>query len=113
MLETFLKVLIVVNFLTTFVVLIHVAKRQHDCCVSKDAVIAKQEQRIQRLFSENVALETNSIQNMNFGNDFIPHAVHGQELPVRVNLTTLQKEQSESLPDWSLEIDRHDPTLAR
>ena len=45
MLETFLKVLIVVNFLTTFAILIHVAKRQHDCCVNKDAVIAEQEQK--------------------------------------------------------------------
>ena len=51
MLETFLKVLIVVNFLTTFAILIHVAKRQHDCCINKDAVIAKQDQKIKALFS--------------------------------------------------------------
>ncbi len=57
MLETFLKVLIVVNFLTTIFVLAYVAKRQRDYCINKDVVIAKQEQRIQCLFAENVALE--------------------------------------------------------
>ena len=57
MLETFLKVLIVVNFLTTFAICVYVAKRQHDCCIAQDEVIADQEQRIQCLFAENVALE--------------------------------------------------------
>lgn len=105
MLETILKVLIVVNFLTTFAILIHVAKRQHDCCINKDAVISDQEQRIQRLFAENVALEKKAIQNTNFGDDFIAQPVHGEQKPVRINLTTLDKEQSESLPDWSLEFE--------
>ena len=105
MLETFLKVLIVVNFLTTFAILIHVAKRQHDCCVNKDAVIAKQEKQIKALFAENVEAEKKALIAANFGNDFILQPVHGQELPVRVNLTTLGKEKSESLPDWSLEFE--------
>ena len=52
MLETFLKVLIVVNFLTTIAVLVYVSKRQHDCCIAQDEVIADQEQRIQCLFAE-------------------------------------------------------------
>ena len=105
MLETFLKVLIVVNFLTTIAILIHVAKRQHDCCINKDAVIADQEQRIKRLFAENVALETKAIQNTNFGNDFIVQPVHGEQKPVRVNLTTLEKEKTDSVADWSLEFE--------
>lgn len=105
MLETFLKVLIVVNFLTTFAILIHVAKRQHDCCINKDAVISNQEQRIQRLFAENVALETKAIQNTNFGNDFIAQPVHGEQKPIRVNLTTLDKEKTDSVADWSLGFD--------
>lgn len=105
MLDTFLKVLIVVNFLTTFAICVYVAKRQHDCCIAQDEVIADQEQRIQRLFAENVALETKAIQNTNFGNDFIVQPVHGEQKPVRINLTTLDKEKSESLPDWSLEFE--------
>lgn len=113
MLETFLKVLIVVNFLTTLLIFAYVAKRQHDYCINKDAVIAKQENKIKALFAENVEAENKVLIASRFGDDFIIQPVHGQELPVRINLTTLQKEQSESLPDWSLEIDRHDPTLAR
>lgn len=105
MLETFLKVLIVVNFLTTFAILIHVAKRQHDCCINKDAVIAKQEQKIKALFAENIEAENKARMAANFGDDFIAQPVHGEQKPVRVNLTTLQKEQSESLPDWSLEFE--------
>ena len=105
MLETFLKVLIVVNFLTTIAILIHVAKRQHDCCVNKDAVIAEQEQKIKALFAENVEAEKKALIAANFGDDFIAQPVHGEQKPVRVNLTTLQKDQSESLPDWSLEFE--------
>jgi hypothetical protein len=112
MLETFLKALIVVNFLTTFAILVYVAKRQHDCCINKDEVIASQEVRIQRLFSENVALETNAIKHTNFGNDFIKQPVHGEQKPVRVNLTTLEQEKSEGLPDWSLEFEcQTDPSF--
>ncbi len=113
MLETFLKVLIVVNFLTTLLIFAYVAKRQHDYCINKDAVIAKQEKQIKALFAENVEAEKKALIAANFGYDFIAQPVHGEQKPIRVNLTTLQKEQSESLPDWSLEIDRHDPTLAR
>ena len=105
MLETFLKVLIVVNFLTTFAILIHVAKRQHDCCVNKDAVIAEQEQKIKALFAENIEAENKARIAANFLDDFIAQPVHGEQKPVRVNLTTLQKDQSESLPDWSLEFE--------
>ena len=105
MLETFLKVLIVVNFLTTIAILIHVAKRQHDCCVNKDAVIAEQEQKIKALFAENIEAENKARIAANFGDDFIAQPVHGEQKPVRVNLTTLQKDQSESLPDWSLEFE--------
>lgn len=105
MLEAFLKALIVVNFLTTLLIFAYVAKRQHDFCIAQDEVIADQEQRIQRLFAENVALETKAIQNTNFGNDFIVQPVHGQELPVRINLTTLDKEKTDSVADWSLEFE--------
>ena len=105
MLETFLKVLIVVNFLTTFAILIHIAKRQHDCCVNKDAVIAKQEQKIKALFAENIEAENKARIAANFWDDFIPQPVNGEQKPVRVNLTTLEKEKSESLPDWSLEFE--------
>jgi hypothetical protein len=112
MLETFLKVLIVVNFLTTFAILIHVAKRQHDCCINKDAVIAKQEQRIQRLFAENIEAENKARIAANFGNDFIVQPVHGEHKPVRINLTTLDKEKSEEIPDWSLEFEcKTDPSM--
>lgn len=105
MLETILKVLIVVNFLTTFAILIHIAKRQHDCCVNKDAVIAKQEQKIKALFAENIEAENKARIAANFGDDFIAQPAHGEQKPVRVNLTTLEKEKSESLPDWSLEFE--------
>ena len=113
MLETFLKVLIVVNFLTTIAILIHVAKRQHDCCINKDAVIAKQEKQIKALFAENVEAENKALIAANFGNDFIAQPEHGEHKPVRINLTTHDKEKSEALPDWSLEIDRHDTTMVR
>ena len=46
MLETFLKVLIVVNFLTTFFVLVYVSKRFDAEVKANRAVIAKQEQKI-------------------------------------------------------------------
>lgn len=105
MLETILKVLIVVNFLTTFAILIHVAKRQHDCCVNKDAVIAKQEQKIKALFAENIEAENKARIAANFGDDFIAQPVHGEQKPIRVNLTTLDKEKSEALPDWTLEFE--------
>ena len=55
--ELFLKVLIVVNFLTTLLVLVYVSKRFDAEVKANRAVIAKQEQRIQCLFAENVALE--------------------------------------------------------
>ncbi len=113
MLETILKVLIVANFLATLAFMVYATKKVNEYRNSTNQVIANQEQRIQRLFSENAALETKAIQNTNFGNDFIVQPVHGEQKPVRINLTTLDKEKSESLPDWSLEIDRHDPTLAR
>ena len=105
MLETFLKVLIVVNFLTTIAILIHVAKRQHDCCVNKDAVIAEQEQKIKALFAENIEAENKARIAANFWDDFIAQPVNGQELPVRINLTTLDKEKSNSVADWSLEFE--------
>ena len=46
MLETFLKVLIVVNFLTTILVLVYVSKRFDSEVKANRAVIAKQEQKI-------------------------------------------------------------------
>ena len=105
MLETFLKVLIVVNFLTTLLIFAYVAKRQHDCCIAQDEVIADQEQRIQRLFAENVEAEKKALIAANFGYDFIAQPVHGEQKPVRVNLTTLEKEKTDSVADWSLEFD--------
>lgn len=105
MLETFLKVLIVVNFLTTFAILIHVAKRQHDCCINKDAVIAKQEQKIKALFAENIEAENKARMAANFGYEFIAQPVHGEIKPVRINLTTLDKEKTDSVADWSLEFE--------
>lgn len=105
MLETILKVLIVANFLATLAFMVYAAKKINEYRDNTNKVIADQEQRIQRLFSENVALETTAIQNTDFGNDFIKQSVHGEELPVRVSLTTLEKEKSESLPDWSLEFE--------
>ena len=105
MLETFLKVLIVVNLLTTIAILIHVAKRQHDCCINKDAVIAKQDQKIKALFAENIEAENKARIASNFGDDFIAQPVHGEQKPIRVNLTTLDKEKSNSVADWSLEFE--------
>lgn len=105
MLELFLKILIVVNFLTTLLVLVYVSKRFDSEVKANRAVIAKQEQKIKALFAENVEAEKKALIAANFGNDFIVQPVHGQELPLRINLTTLQKEKSESLPDWSLEFE--------
>ena len=105
MLETILKVLIVANFLATLAFMVYAAKKINEYRHNTNKVIADQEQRIGRLFGENVALETKAIQNTDFGNDFIKQSVHGEELPVRVSLTTLEKEKSESLPDWSLEFE--------
>ena len=98
MLEAFLKALIVVNFLTTILVLIYVSKRFDEEVKTNRAVIDKQEQKIKALFAENVEAEKKALIAANFGDDFIAQ-------PVSVNLTTLQKEQSESLPDWSLEFE--------
>ncbi len=105
MLETFLKALIVVNFLTTLLVLVYVSKRFDSEVKANRAVIAKQEQKIKALFAENVEAEKKALIAANFGNDFIVQPVHGEQKPVRVNLTTLDKEKSESLPDWSLEFE--------
>ena len=105
MLEAFLKALIVVNFLTTILVLAYVSKRFDEEVKTNRAVIDKQEQKIKALFAENVEAEKKALIAANFGNDFILQPVHGQELPVRINLTTLEKEKSESLPDWSLEFE--------
>ena len=99
MLETFLKVLIVVNFLTTIFVLAYVAKRQHDYCINKDVVIAKQEQKIKALFAENIEAENKARVAANFDYDFIAQPVHGEQKPVRVNLSTLDKEKSNSVAD--------------
>jgi hypothetical protein len=99
MLETFLKVLIVVNFLTTIFVLAYVAKRQRDYCINKDVVIAKQEQKIKALFAENIEAENKARVAANFGDDFIAQPVHGEQKPVRINLTTLDKEKSNSVAD--------------
>ena len=112
MLETFLKVLIVVNFLTTLLVLVYVSKRFDSEVKANRAVIAKQEQKIKALFAENVEAEKKALIATNFGDDFIAQPVHGEHKPVRINLTTLQKEQSESLPDWSLEFEcQTDPSM--
>ena len=105
MLETFLKVLIVVNFLTTILVLVYVSKRFDSEIKANRAVIAKQEQKIKALFAENIEAENKARIAANLGYDFIAQPVHGEQKPIRVNLTTLQKEQSESLPDWSLEFE--------
>ena len=95
MLETFLKVLIVVNFLTTILVLVYVSKRFDLEVKANRAVIAKQEQKIKALFAENIEAENKARIAANFGDDFIAQPVNGQELPVRINLTTLDKEKSE------------------
>ena len=105
MLETFLKVLIVVNFLTTILVLVYVSKRFDSEVKANRAVIAKQEQKIKALFAENIEAENKARIAANFGDDFIAQPVNSQELPVRINLTTLDKEKSESLPDLSLEFE--------
>ena len=99
MLETFLKVLIVVNFLTTIFVLAYVAKRQHDYCINKDVVIAKQEQKIKALFAENIEAENKARVAANFGDDFIAQPAHGEQKPVRINLTALDNEKSNSVAD--------------
>ena len=105
MLETFLKVLIVVNFLTTILVLVYVSKRFDSEIKANHAVIAKQEKKIQLLFAENVEAEKKALIAANFGDDFIAQPVHGEQKPIRVNLSTLDKEKSEALPDWSLEFE--------
>lgn len=105
MLETILKVLIVVNFLTTILVLVYVSKRFDSEIKANRAVIAKQEQKIKALFAENVEAEKKALIAANFWDDFIAQPVHGEQKPVRVNLTTLDKEKSEALPDWSLEFE--------
>lgn len=105
MLETFLKALIVVNFLTTILVLVYVSKRFDAEVKTNRAVIDKQEQKIKALFAENVEAEKKALIAANFGNDFILQPVHGEQKPVRINLSTLEKEKSESLPDWSLEFE--------
>ena len=97
--ELFLKVLIVVNFLTTIFVLAYVAKRQHDYCINKDVVIAKQEQKIKALFAENIEAENKARVAANFGDDFIAQPVHGEHKTVRINLTALDKEKSNSVAD--------------
>lgn len=111
MLETFLKVLIVVNFLTTIAVLVYVSKRFDAETQANKETIAKQEVKIKLLFAENVEAENKALIASRFGDDFIVQPVHGQELPVRINLTTLDKEKSEALPDWSLEFEcKTDPS---
>ena len=98
MLETFLKVLIVVNFLTTILVIVYVSKRFDSEVKTNRAVIAKQEKKIKALFAENVEAENKALIAANFGDDFIVQPVHGQELPVRINLTALDKEKSNTDP---------------
>lgn len=105
MLENFLKVLIVVNFLTTILVLVYVSKRFDSEVKANRAVIAKQEKQINALFAENVEAEKKALIAASFGYEFIAQPVHGEIKPVRINLTTLDKEKSEALPDWSLEFD--------
>lgn len=111
--ELFLKVLIVVNFLTTIAVLVHVSKRFDAETVANKETIAKQEVKIKLLFAENVEAENRALIASRFGDDFIAQPVHGEKKPVRINLTTLDKEKSEAMPEWSLEIDRHDTTMVR
>lgn len=105
MLEAFLKALIVVNFLTTILVLVYVSKRFDAEVKASCAVIAKQEQKIKALFAENLEAENKALIASRFGDDFIAQPVHGEQKPVRVNLTTLDKEKSEEIPDWSLEFE--------
>ena len=111
MLETFLKVLIVVNFLTTIAVLVYVSKRFDAETVANKETIAKQEQKIKALFAENIEAENKALIASRFGDDFIAQPVHGEQKPVRVNLTTLDEEKSNSVADWSLEFERQtDPS---
>lgn len=113
MLETILKVVIVANLLATLLVLVYVSKRFDAEVKANRAVIAKQEKQIKALFAENVEAEKKALIATNFGYEFIAQPVHGQELPVRINLTTLEKEKSESLPDWSLGFETQtDPSIA-
>ena len=79
MLETFLKVLIVVNFLTTILVLVYVSKRFDLEVKANRAVIAKQEQKIKDLFAENIEAENKARIAENFGDDFIAQPVHGEQ----------------------------------
>ena len=111
--ELFLKVLIVVNFLTTIAVLVYVSKRFDAETVANQATIAKQEKQIKLLFAENIEAENKALIASRFGDDFIAQPVHDEQKPVRINLTTLDKEKSEAMPEWSLEIDRHDTTMVR
>jgi len=112
MLETILKVLIVANFLSSLAFMVYAAKKINEYRDDTNKVIANQEQRIQRLFGENVALETKTIQATDFGNDFIMQPVHGEQKPVRINLTTLEKENSDSVADWSLGFEtQKDPSM--
>lgn len=111
MLETILKVVIVANFLSALAFMVYAAKKINEYRHNTNKVIADQEQRIQRLFSENVALETKVIQNTDFGNDFIKQSVHGEELPVRVSLTSKESEFTEPC-HWSLGFETQtDPSM--
>ena len=113
MLETILKVLIVANFLATLAFMVYAAKKINEYRHNTNQVIANQEQRIQRLFSENVALETKIIQNTDFGNEFIKQSVRGQELPVRQSLATKDAELANPCPSWSFDFDTQtDPSIA-
>jgi len=87
MLETFLKVLIVVNFLTTIAVLVYVSKRFDAETVANKETIAKQEQKIKALFAENLEAENKARIAANFGDDFIAQPVHGEHKPVRIEKT--------------------------
>lgn len=64
MLETFLKVLIVVNFLTTLLVLVYVSKRFDEEVKTNRAVIDKQEQKIKALLAENIEAENKALKYM-------------------------------------------------
>ena len=83
MLETFLKVLIVVNFLTTIFVLayVYVSKRFDEEVKANRAVIAKQDQKIKALFAENTEAENKALIASRFGDDFIAQPVHGEQKP--------------------------------
>ena len=85
--------------------IVYVSKRFDSEVKTNRAVIAKQEQKIKALFAENVEAENKALIAANFGDDFIVQPVHGQELPVRINLTALDKEKSNSVADWSLEFE--------